>query len=373
MADRVKAGEATGRELFDYYLGYLTDDSITDHFESIPDTEVGFARQWGMGVAIRDLRQVVRAARKRARTRARVAARQRPGRAARGGRVVLGGHSLGGSITTAYATWDFNGRPGARGLSGLVYIDGGSGPSGDFDAEEARQALEDLRERSPWLSFGGIPSPFMGLFSLVGASLSIAQPGAPSTLQGFPLLPGELRAPVRLTEHAAWGYAIDPKTSTPALAAAQFNVGQLAASGDPRGWERAGAITPLRRAARMASGWGLRGLDGTAWYHPMRLTIDSRAVAAGNSNPAQEVLGLRAIHGHDLGDMPIYAFAASLGGQRVIEAARTLAEQSAIPPRRLTLVNREETYTHNDPSAAYPRNAFVNRLVRFLRTTRARR
>ena len=42
---------------------------------------------------------------------------------------MLGGHSLGGSITTAYATWDFGGRPGARGLSGLVFIDGGSGPT----------------------------------------------------------------------------------------------------------------------------------------------------------------------------------------------------------------------------------------------------
>ena len=29
--------------------------------------------------------------------------------------VVMGGHWLGGSITTAYATWDFNGKPGARG------------------------------------------------------------------------------------------------------------------------------------------------------------------------------------------------------------------------------------------------------------------
>ena len=33
-----------------------------------------------------------------------------------GGRVVMGGHSLGGSMTTAYATWDFNGKPGASDL-----------------------------------------------------------------------------------------------------------------------------------------------------------------------------------------------------------------------------------------------------------------
>ena len=46
--------------------------------------------------------------------RGRGPAARRAAAAQRGGRkVVLGGHSLGGSITTAYATWDFGGRPGA--------------------------------------------------------------------------------------------------------------------------------------------------------------------------------------------------------------------------------------------------------------------
>ena len=55
----------------------------------------------------------------------------------------MGGHSLGGSITTAYATWDFSGRPGARDLAGLVYIDGGSGTP-PITPEEANQSLEEL-------------------------------------------------------------------------------------------------------------------------------------------------------------------------------------------------------------------------------------
>ena len=65
-----------------------------------------------------------------------------------GGKVVLGGHSLGGSITTAYATWDFNGKPGAKDLSGLVFIDGGSGPT-PITPEEAQQRLDDLNEGRP--------------------------------------------------------------------------------------------------------------------------------------------------------------------------------------------------------------------------------
>ena len=96
VLDRAKQGMATGQELFDYYLGWLTNPSVATHFELIPNDDVAYAREWGMRVEIEDLRRVVKAAR-------------------RGGRrVVLGGHSLGGTITTAYATWDFDGKPGAK-------------------------------------------------------------------------------------------------------------------------------------------------------------------------------------------------------------------------------------------------------------------
>jgi hypothetical protein len=117
----------------------------------------------------------------------------------------------------------------------------------------------------------------------------------------------------------------------------------------------------------MFSGWGLKGLDGTAWYHPQRLTIDSGAVAAGNANPAQDVLDVHSTHGKDLSrKLRIYAFGAALGGQRVLDAAKALASQSGIPKRNLTLVNRARTYAHNDPNSASPRNDFVKYLVPFL-------
>ena len=127
----------------------------------------------------------------------------------------------------------------------------------------------------------------------------------------------------------------------------------------------------MRRFAGMFSGRGLEGLDGTAWYHPLRLTIDAGAVAAGNRNPPQRTLGLRAVHGDDLPKgLRICAFAASLGGDRVLGAARTLVRQSGIPRRRLTLVDRSANYAHNDPaSAAPPRNAFLKALIGFLRRT----
>jgi hypothetical protein len=348
VLNRAKRGRASGEELFNYYLGFLADSSIAPHFEFIPDEDVAFGREWGMRVQIADLRRVVQAAQRRGR------------------RVVVGGHSLGGTITTAYATWDFGGRPGARGLSGLVYIDGGSGAT-PITRAQAREAVQELAGESPWLSFGGITAPFAGLFNATGATGVLVDPDSPSRGQAFPLLPANLKPPVPVTNLGQYGYALDTATSPPGLAAAQAHLGRLAASGDPRGWERAGELTPILRYARMFSGWGLPGLDGTAWYHPMRLTIDSGAVAAGNANPAQKVLRVRATHGDDLPRrLRIYAFGASLGGERVLEAARTLARQSGIPRRRLTLVNRERTYSHNDPNSAAPRNAFVAKLVPFL-------
>jgi hypothetical protein len=42
--DQAKAGEVSTTRMFEYYLGYLTDPSISDHFEDIPDADVPFAR-----------------------------------------------------------------------------------------------------------------------------------------------------------------------------------------------------------------------------------------------------------------------------------------------------------------------------------------
>jgi hypothetical protein len=280
---------------------------------------------------------------------------------------VVGGHSLGGSITTAYATWDFKGKPGAKGLAGLVFIDGGSIPT-PSTADQANQALSDLRSGTPWLTFGGIPAPFAGLFNVVGSGLVEVAPNAPSLLQTWSGLPSNLRTSVRVTNVAGYGYTLDAETSPPGLIAAQAHLGHLAASGDPRGWDRAGELTPVKRFADMFSGWGLQGLDGTAWYHPRRLSIDSGAVADGNANDAQRVLDVRATHGADLPkSLRLYAFGAALGGQRVLDATKTLAAQSGIPSSRVTLVDRHDTYAHNDPNSASPRNDFVTALLPFLK------
>jgi pimeloyl-ACP methyl ester carboxylesterase len=356
VLDQAKAGAVNGQQLFDYYLGYLTNPAVTTHFQFINDADVGYAREWGMRTEIEDLRRVVLAAKKR------------------GHKIVVGGHSLGGTITTAYATWDFNGVAGAKGLAGLVFIDGGSSPT-PVSADQATQSLQALQTASPWLTFGGITAPFAGLFNATGSLGALLDPDAPSIGQAWPLLPANLKPPIPVTNLAQYGYALDTETSPPGLIAAQAHLGHLAASGDPRGWDQAGELTPIDRFAMMFSGKGLVGADGkdlpgrdgTAWYHPQRLTIDAGAVAAGNANDAQTVLDVHATHGKDLPKkLRILAFGAALGGQRVLDGATVLAQQSGIPSKNLTLLDRHDTYAHNDPNSAFPQNDFVDALVPFL-------
>jgi hypothetical protein len=300
-----------------------------------------------MRVTVEDLRRVVREAREL------------------GGRVVLGGHSLGGTITTAYATWDFDGRAGARDLAGIVLLDGASRTE-PVTPDAARQSLMQLAAGSPWLSISGIPAPLAGLFNTVGSGLAKLAPQEPSILQTWPLLPAFLQAPVRVTNEAGYGFALDSETSPSSLALVQVHGGRLADAGDPRPWDGDGELSPIQRVADAFFGTGLRGRDGTAWFHPQRLTIDAGAVGNGNANPAQGVLDVRSTHGADLGRLRIYAFAAALGNRRVLQAARALAAQSRIPADRLTLVNRSDGYTHIDPVTAYPDNDFVTSLQRFL-------
>jgi hypothetical protein len=347
----LKQGKVSAADVFNYYLGYLSNSSISPHYQSVPDAQVPFARDWGMNTEINDLRVVVKAA------------------ARKGRNVAMGGHSLGGSITTAYATWDFNGQPGARDLSGLILIDGASSPT-PTSPQQAQTNLNNLQTSSPWLNFGGIPAPLAGLFGSVGSAAAKASPNTLSVFAGWPLLPSNLMPPggIMPTNEGGFGFSTDAATSPSSLRAAQVHSGHLAASGDPRGWVRDGAITPIQRWATMFSGWGLQNIDGTAWYHPLRLSIDAGAVGDGVANPTQSILD---VHSTDAAKLPkrlrIYAFGAALGGPNVPLAAQVLAQTAGIPNRNLKLVNRQSTYAHNDPAAAYPKNKFIKQLIPFLK------
>jgi hypothetical protein len=357
VLDRVKRGQARPRELFDYYLGFLKNANIRHHFRFIANSRVRFAKGWGLRVAVGDLHTVIAAARRL------------------GGKVVLGGHSLGGGVTTAYATWDFSGHPGADQLAGLIYIDGGSfGPAESGDA--ARAALKGLSVASisPWQTFGGITAPFAGLYNATGSTAALRYPNQRSLGQASGLLNAlHLTPSVPVTNLGQYGFALNVGTSLPGLVAAQAHLGHgISAAGPVHGWDGLGALTPIRRFARMFSGTGVSNADGTEWYFPERLTLDLRGVGRGLATPAQRILGLRTNLGRSLPHgLLIYGFGARLGGQVILSEARQLARQSGIPLGNLTLVNRRRAYAHNDPAGAYPHNAFFAHLIPFLnRVTR---
>ncbi len=340
-----KDGEIDNQQAWDYYIGWLGNDEITEHFEAPADEDVAFAKDWGMAVAVDDLKVVVDEA------------------ASRGGKVVLGGHSLGGNITVAYATWDFDGTPGAEDLDGIALIDGGSGPAGD--EAETQAALDDLAEGSPFNDLLGLSLPWApGVFNVLGANSVLLDPEEPSITYESPLLPANLKPPVRPTNAGQYGYALDVDSSPESLALVHLSMGSLADEGDPRGWVDDGRV-PIERAATMFA--GIEDIDGTSWYHPIRLTIDGRTTNGGLPHPSQELVGVRSIHAEDL-DLPIFAFETGFGEGRVIPGAELLAERAGIGEDRRTMVEGHDL-THTDPMALEPDNQLVETLVPFLRDT----
>jgi hypothetical protein len=342
-----KRGGASATQVFDYYLGWTKDPSVTRHVGAIPAAP--YAKRWGMGVAVGDLYRVITAARRL------------------GGKVVLGGHSLGGGVVTAYATWNFGGRPGAARLAGLVYIDGGSFGSETAAAARSGLAALDAPAASPWEAFGGIPAPLAGLLIASGSEAALLDPNGPSAGQASGLLPSDLTPSVPVTNLAQFGYALNVGTSPAPLIAAQAHLGRGVSSSG--GWDSTGALTPIKRYGEMFSGAGVTGADGSEWYFPQRLSIDLAAVGNGTPNGAERALGLHSTIGRHLPrSLRIYAFGARLGGRTILNEAATLARQSHIPRRQVTLVDRHSTYAHNDPIGAYPHNAFLSHLIPFLRT-----
>ncbi len=365
---RAKQRKVGAQAVYDYYLNWILNPSIKHHVRVPSDASVQFAKDWGLNVAVQDLRIVIRAAHRL------------------GGKVVLSGHSLGGSLVTAYATWDFGGRPGARGLDGLVFDDGASFQSA-VSAAKASSDLANLRATtSPW---GGITVPLkghgdiqlLGLITTAGALAAAQQPNVPSIGQGFlRTLLGSLLTPLQpLTNLALFAY--DTNVSTSKLGQAIFAV--LAHEGrgisaravhGVYGWNAQGALTPPRRWAEMLGGTGVAGADGVEWYFPARLTLDtSDAINNGIAAPAQKVLDVQATMGDKLPrKLLMYAFGAA-GGQAILQATRQLANQSHIPGRNLLLISRQGIYAHNDPAGAFPHNVFFTGLVRFLRRVGAQR
>ncbi len=355
MLLQVLHGKAKVQQAFDYYLGWLVNPKITNHYQPLEDSQYQFADQWGLAVAMGDLHNVVELARE-------------------GGRrtVILGGHSLGGAEASIYGVWDFDGRPGYKDLGGIVGIDGDTGPvtAGFFGqlpittASQAQTALSKLASGSPWLDLLGFGYPWIsGPFAEVGALGTLKEPNSPSIAQMSSILPSELKPPVETTNEAQFGYAFDASTSPAALALIQVHSGHLAVSGTPRRWVDDGP-TPIEDVAFDFSQEPLGPVD---WYYPERLTIDVEAAGSLAQTPAATALGLRLYHLSQV-DVPMYVIQTSLGGTDNYVASAAVAYQRASQIPSVTVINRASTYSHLDPLLAAPsHNAFLQSIVPWIK------
>jgi len=344
--DAARGGRTSVRRAFDYYIGWLDDQTIADHFEAQDERTLGFARRWGVRVALEDVRRVILSAKRR------------------GKRVILGGHSLGASLTTIYATWDFNGRPGYLDVEGLVLIDGGTlGTFTQPTPQRTHRELEALRTGSPFADLLGYGLPWAaGVFAQAGAVAALHEPRAPSIVQAFPLLPAQFKPSTPATNRGLLGYAFDKETSPRALSLVHVNAGRLASSGALRDWMD-GEVTPIRRLADLFSARP----NATEWYFPERLRIEVDAAQYLRRTAQAARLNLRLLHLEDV-DVPLYAYQTDLTDGRVLRGARAFIRRSRSPRERAVLVDASRTDSHLDPLTAAPeRSRFLQTVVPFLR------
>jgi pimeloyl-ACP methyl ester carboxylesterase len=340
---RALRGSASLKEMFDYYAGWLADQSIQPHYQPPDLSKLGFASGWGLRVQLEDIRRVVQQAR-------------------RGGRrVVLGGHSLGASVAVAYASWDFGGRPGYKDLAGVVLIDGGlRGAFHSAGLTEVKRRLAEIRKQ-PFLDLLGLGLPWVtGVLAETGAILALKDPAGPSMAQSFPLLPAEFKPPVPATNRGLFGYSFDESTSPAALALIHVRAGSLGAGGD---WVD-GEVTPLRR---LAETFGQEPGNGVEWFYPARLNLDVDAASPLRMTPAAKYLGLR-LKWARKARLPVYALQTSLTRGAVLRGARSFIKLSRSPRGRAVLIDASKTESHLDPLTAAPsRNPYIKTVVPFLR------
>jgi pimeloyl-ACP methyl ester carboxylesterase len=335
-------GFASGNpdQAFSYYLG-------GGGFAPVSGASVPFVREWGLKLALEDLRRVVK-------------------RARRGGReVILGGHSLGASVAVAYAAWDFKGRAGWRDLSGLVLIDGGL--LGTFTSPSLKgvsERLAALEQGDPFLDLLGIGVPWAaGVFAGIAGQYARVAPDARATFVDIPLIPAALRPPAPATNEGALGNAFDDTTSPPALSLIHVRAGTLAASGDPRPWQN-GEVTPIENVAKL---FGRSPVDSTEWYFPNRLTLDVDGASNLGRNAVTKLLGLRPWHKRAI-RVPLYALQTDLTDGRVLRGARRLLATSRIPPKRAKFVDASRENSHLDPLTAAPaRSRFLKTVIPWLK------
>ncbi len=373
-------------KMFSYYLDLLAPG---DHVALRDEAADGaWADDLGAATSVTDLHAVVRLARAQKR------------------KVVLGGHSLGGSLAAIYAGWDFGGQPGHSFIDGLVLIDGGGKGSNDdakaaaaacglngqspvdsTDASTACTGTANPLSNSPWLKLvgAGLPAASAGLFAEVGAAYAKLDPtGSAERLRTYFLLPDSFDPGFAVTNRALLGFAFDRDTAPDALSLLHVNSGTLkpgcgAGAPKPCDWVD-GGVTPI---SRVADTFGQEPANAVEWYFPRRLSLDSGYGSAlsqtqADDGEAEDALGLRVWHGAGI-DVPLYGlrtgFGTALTDSEAFENLQAMVDFTEITPSEAVLVNASRGalgdvlgQSHLDPLLGAPgKNKLFPTLIPFLK------
>ncbi|GGR77955.1 alpha/beta hydrolase [Deinococcus sedimenti] len=261
---------------------------------------VTFMKDWGLDTTLRDWRAAVLEARTLTPN------------------VFIGGHSMGGTLTGLYATYDFSGKAGAQDVRGLVMLDGLPGlmstkpmtqdqyqQGGGANLMGAVPGLQQL-SRAPFVSAPYF-SPDLAARAAAQARLAALQPDARAPQGGFASFPATnlAAAMTRLDQRYALlpfmaikaGRAINAADAPflPTQALGGKGTRWITGATDPTkpvGWvSDASQLTDARDFVRRY----LTPLsDYTEWYFPARLTLDLAAARTDTTGtPFEKTLPVR--------------------------------------------------------------------------------
>jgi dienelactone hydrolase len=326
-----------------YYFGNGTIDG--EGFGGfVEQSDVPFMSEWGLETQLGDVRAVISAVPEQARR----------------ARVFLMGHSLGASMTEAFAAWRFEPELlGSDELAGLILIDGAMGTDPITEAEYLEgfgsafmgsPGLDAIRAEDRYVSLPLLGASIYAVAEIVAMDALVAPrelaPRFRAREEAFGLLLGLGRSELpAMTNVGALGWGFDDGSN--ALSFAAVGMGQptggptemydslfgarLLRPSDPDAtydWVDAldaepPEATPYENLART---WVEGRSNFAEWYFPARLPLDLAAVAGLGIAPDgwQWDQGLRASGGAAM-DAPILAVAAGLRGVDGFAASRERA------------------------------------------------
>ena len=336
---------------------HIRDAGKTNGFKPLEAAQLGFMGSWGLEVHLEDLRRVVQLAR------------------GYGGRVILGGHSLGAAMVSLYAGWDFAGTPGYKDLDGLLLLDGVAGRTGTgagiterdyedgligpFGIRGAGRAALEAGTGVPFFSAMGFDPAGLARLS-AGSLLAAFDPNGDSPGGVVPYAASNLAAAMAAGDNnyalvsafsISSGYARNAAVAINALGYFVGNAGVLSISGvQPAAtrveWQSPAATDlneltdPEDFTQRFYNPLG----DYQEWYFPVRLSLDIGA--AGLESPVW-ARNLRVRHVADT-KLPMLAV---IGGRGIVTAPDAFKPLEAKMGRS---IERRELpqYTHLDVLSA---------------------